>query len=191
VATSTSIKHRLVQIQPPQDESTGKYEYDGIRQSLWLGNYVISAIVNSLLEQHSKQLESNFFGSQVHSIFQGDLKLSEIVALGCFALNPSHFKAVPLSQNRVVSTESGTRKKIKLNPPLIDTSLIAPFVGHVASSPKIKCVTNEAFARNIEAVGMASLLNVQYPGVDGVMHLRVKDEHNEEEWITAFLHYHI
>jgi hypothetical protein len=118
------------------------------------------------------------------------LKLNEIVALGCFALNPSHFKAVSIRQNSVFSTESGTRKKTELNPPLIDTSLIAPIVGRVASSPKIKCVTNEefeAFARNIEEVGMASPLNVQYPGVDGVMHFRVKDEHNKEEWITAFL----
>jgi hypothetical protein len=46
VASTTDIKHRLVQIQPPQNTSTGKYNYGRIWHSSWLGNYVISAIVN-------------------------------------------------------------------------------------------------------------------------------------------------
>jgi hypothetical protein len=38
--TTTDIKQRLVQLEPPRDK-TGKFDYDGIRQSSWLGNYVI------------------------------------------------------------------------------------------------------------------------------------------------------
>jgi hypothetical protein len=30
-------------------------------------------------------------------------------------------------------------------------------------------------------VGMASLLDGQYRGIDGVMHFRIKDKYNEEE----------
>jgi hypothetical protein len=53
VSSTTDIKHRLVQIQPPIDNSTGKYKYGGIRESSWLGNFVICGMVNSILHQHS------------------------------------------------------------------------------------------------------------------------------------------
>jgi hypothetical protein len=40
----------------------------------------------------------------------------------------------------------------------------------------------EAFASIIVEVGMASLLDGQYCGIDGVMHFRIKDKYNEERF---------
>jgi hypothetical protein len=60
-------------------------------------------------------LENNFFGCQIYmySIFQGDSKLNEIIALGCFALKPSHFQAIPISQLCVSQNEEEDKKKKK------------------------------------------------------------------------------
>jgi hypothetical protein len=157
---------------------------------------VICGMVNNILHQHSKQLENNFFGCQIYSIFQGDSKLNEIIALGCFALKHSHFQAIPISQLCVSQNEEEDKKKNKnkISPPSIDTATIATFaMENVVTSPEMKCLTNEEFEEfvlNIEQVGIASPLNVQYPAIDGVLHFRLISN-NKEEWITAFVQYSV
>lgn len=86
-------------------------------------------IVTKLLQRHLAQLESNFFGSQIYSIFQNDLKLNEVLAMGCLALNPHHFSITPLPQpafnevkdqknepSKQSSTQSSTTSTVKNSP---------------------------------------------------------------------------
>jgi hypothetical protein len=85
-------------------------------------------------------------------------------------------------------TKKKKKNKNKISPPSIDTTQST-----IAISPEMNCLTNEEFeefALNIERVGMASPLNVQYPGIDGVLHFRLLSN-NKEEWITAFVQYSI
>lgn len=127
-ASTTNIKHRLLQI-----NSHGKLNdlpyYAGKTSTTRLGNYVRTELINDLLEKHLDQLEKNFFGSQVFSIFTGDLKMNEVLSLGCFALKPSHFEIRPtcIKQSSVVLSKTGKKEENMITPsPILSTS-IQPF----------------------------------------------------------------
>ena len=184
VSFSNKNKHKLLCINPVVLDADNKINYCKYSMS-WLGTFVTTTLINSILFKHHKQLTENYFSSKVLSIITLDLKLNECLALGLFALHPTFFQVVSIKQQT-------NDCKGDINHPIIKTERIdnefavSKESNSEISSPQIRVMNNEQFKNfvlNVEQVGMACLINSQYPATDGVMHLLMDDGVR----ITAFM----
>jgi hypothetical protein len=208
VSLSEEIRHRLVTIEPAVNDSTNQIDYRDQGVSHWLGTYVFTLIISSILRNHDKDLRSFYFNNQFDSVLGCDPKLNEIASLGCFALNPTFFKASPLWYNdgskdksdaiTNVSLNSSNKPSDKSKSKRIESQpLDLNRFNHLridGVETAIPCLTDkqmEEFILDVGRIGMAAPRNNYYPGIDGVGHFHLKaveadGQRQSEEWITAF-----